>query len=202
MSKATLGYDFTEIYNQTNSHVAFSPGTHFILTAVQDRLIVRRPDTFQIARTWLLDNTPTESTAVIGSAGQPVRSKKAVDSDGWISHVGWSADSEHILAACVKRGVVHVLKMRDDTWHAKIEAGVEGLVKAEWAPDGRHILCFSEWGVCQIPDPSFSCQIIRVWLASSDYLVSCHRLLYVYTIPQIHGQSVYLSPRWAILRSC
>lgn len=24
---------------------------------------------------------------------------------------------------------------------------ISGLVKAEWAPDGRHILCFSEWGV-------------------------------------------------------
>jgi hypothetical protein len=22
-----------------------------------------------------------------------------------------------------------------------------GLVKAEWAPDGRSVLCFSEWGV-------------------------------------------------------
>jgi hypothetical protein len=40
-----------------------------------------------------------------------------------------------------------VFKMRDEEWRGRIEAGAEGLVKAEWAPDGRTILCFSEWGV-------------------------------------------------------
>ncbi|KIJ45121.1 hypothetical protein M422DRAFT_207343 [Sphaerobolus stellatus SS14] len=148
MPNTALAYDFTEIYNQTHSHVSFSPGAQFILTAVQDRLIVRRADTFQIARTWLLDNTATESATILGGTSRlTVRTKKANETEGWITHVGWSADSEHILAACTKRGVVHVLKMRDDIWHARIEAGAEGLVKAEWAPDGRHILCFSEWGL-------------------------------------------------------
>ncbi|GJJ08763.1 hypothetical protein Clacol_002982 [Clathrus columnatus] len=142
------GYDFTEIYSQTHNLVSFSPGTQFTLTAVQDRLIIRRADTFQIARTWVLDNTPSESTTILGSSSkQTIKSKKAIESEGWITHVGWSADSEYILAASAKRGVVHVLKMRDDTWHAKIEAGAEGLAKAEWAPDGRHVLCFSDWGL-------------------------------------------------------
>lgn len=147
MSVASIGYDFTEIYNQTHNHVYFSPGAQFILTAVQDRIIVRRSDTFQIARTWLLDNTPSSSSEIISSLKKPPTSKKLVDSEGWITHLGWSADSEHVLAACAKRGVVHIFKMRDDTWNARIEAGVEGLAKAEWAPDGRHVLCFSEWGV-------------------------------------------------------
>ena len=147
MSNVTLGYDFTEIYKQTHHHVYFSPGTQFILTAVQDRLIVRRSDTFQIARTWLVDNTPSASSTILASGKSSSKSKNQAEAEGWITHVGWSADSEHILAACAKRGVVHVFKMRDDTWHAKIEAGAEGLVKAEWAPDGQNILCFSEWGV-------------------------------------------------------
>lgn len=148
MPLADLAYDFTEIYHQTHGHVVFSPGTQFILTVVQDRLVIRRANTFQIARTWLLDNTPAETAALLGSSRQAGQSKKAIEAEKWISHVGWSADSEHILAACAKQGVVHVLKMRDESWYAKIEAGAEGLVKAEWAPDGRHILCFSEWGVC------------------------------------------------------
>lgn len=147
MSTASIGYDFTEIYNQTHSHVYFSPGAQFILTAVQDRVIVRRSDTFQITRTWLLDNTPSSSSTILASGKQSLKSKKPVDSEGWITHLGWSVDSEHILATCAKRGVVHIFKMRDHTWNAKIEAGVEGLAKAEWAPDGRHVLCFSEWGV-------------------------------------------------------
>ncbi|KAF8585584.1 YVTN repeat-like/Quino protein amine dehydrogenase [Ramaria rubella] len=146
MPNATLAYDFTEIYNQTYNHVCFSPGTQFILTAVQDRLIVRRSDTFQIARTWLLENGPSDSSAIIASARQPSKSKKPVDSEGWITHIGWSADTEHILAACAKGGVVHIFSMRDEAWHARIDAGAEGLVKAEWAPDGRNVLCFSEWG--------------------------------------------------------
>lgn len=164
MSTATLGYDFTEIYNQTQNQVLFSPGTQFILTAVQDRLIIRRTDTFQLARTWHLDNAPSESTTILGtSSKQASKSKKTIESEGWISHIGWSADSEYILAACAKRGVVHVLKMRDDTWHAKIEAGAEGLVKAEWAPDGRHILCFSDWGVRTLLPPDLD--LISVLIA-------------------------------------
>lgn len=55
--------------------------------------------------------------------------------------------SEYILAACAKNGVVHVFKLRDEEWNARIDCGAEGLVKAIWAPDGRTILCFSEWGV-------------------------------------------------------
>lgn len=106
MSIATLGYDFTEIYNQTQNQVLFSPGTQFILTAVQDRLIIRRTDTFQLARTWHLDNAPSESTTILGtSSKQASKSKKTIESEGWISHIGWSADSEYILAACAKRGV-------------------------------------------------------------------------------------------------
>ena len=43
--------------------------------------------------------------------------------------------------------------MEDEEWSARIEAGPEGLAKVEWAPDGRNVLCFSEWGVS---DFSFS----------------------------------------------
>jgi WD40 repeat protein len=42
---------------------------------------------------------------------------------------------------------VEVFKLREENWNARIEAGVEGLLKAEWAPDGRHVLCFSQWGL-------------------------------------------------------
>ncbi|KAG8733960.1 hypothetical protein FRC12_018690 [Ceratobasidium sp. 428] len=37
--------------------------------------------------------------------------------------------------------------MVDEEWNARIEAGAEGLARAEWAPDGRSIVCFSEWGL-------------------------------------------------------
>ncbi|KZP10515.1 WD repeat-containing protein 8 [Athelia psychrophila] len=121
--------DFTEIYKQSAGLVHFSPGANFIATAVLDRLIVRRADSFQITRTWLLD---------------PPKPRDPIHP---ISHIGWSCDSEYLLAACAKRGVVRVFKLREEHWAARIDAGTEGLVRAEWAPDGRHILCFSEWGL-------------------------------------------------------
>lgn len=133
--------DFTEIYKQSSSLVSFSPGAHFIATAVLDRLIVRRSDTFQITRTWAVDMTATPTQLLLNGKA------KQSNADTNISHLCWSCDSEYLLAACAKRGVVNVLKLRDEEWSGRIESGAEGLVKAEWAPDGRTILCFSEWGL-------------------------------------------------------
>ncbi|KAI6108473.1 WD repeat-containing protein 8 [Pisolithus croceorrhizus] len=135
--------DFTELYRQTGNLVHFSPGAHFILSAAEDTLIIRRTDTLQITRTWSI-GLPSE-TVIITSHSRP--HGIAASHSQWISHAGWSCDSEYILAASAKKGVVHVFKLRDEDWNARIETGAEGLVKAEWAPDGRHILCFSEWGL-------------------------------------------------------
>ena len=91
--------DFTEIYKQTASLVSFSPGTHFLLTAVQDRLIVRRSDSFQIARTWLVDSTPSPTSAALSSATvagpSSLRDRSGDTASGaWITHAGWSCDSD------------------------------------------------------------------------------------------------------------
>ncbi|TFK30772.1 YVTN repeat-like/Quino protein amine dehydrogenase, partial [Coprinopsis marcescibilis] len=143
--------DFTELYRQSASQVVFSPGAHFILTAVQDRVIVRRSDTFQITRTWLVPQTQTPTNAALSTKPtlkhKPVASTSVQSSDSWITQIAWSCDSEYILAACAKKGVVHLYKLRDEEWTGRIDAGAEGLVKAEWGPDGRTILCFSEWGL-------------------------------------------------------
>lgn len=117
--------DFTQAYKQTSFLVEFSKGAQWILTAVDDRLIVRRADSFLIERTWLVESAP-------------------------ITHIGWSWDSEYVFGAHSKQGVVNIFKITDETWNARIEAGVEGLARVEWAPDGRSIICFSEWGVGHI----------------------------------------------------
>lgn len=117
--------DFTEIYKQSTSLVAFSPGAHFILTAVHQRLIVRRTDSFQISRTWLLDASPSPTHAALTTTSKS-RINASNHSDPPISHVGWSCDSEYILAACAKRGVVHLLKLQDEEWSGRIDSGAEG----------------------------------------------------------------------------
>ncbi|TRM66438.1 quinon protein alcohol dehydrogenase-like superfamily [Schizophyllum amplum] len=145
--------DFTEIYKHSSSLVAFSPGAHFILTAVQDRLVVRRADSFQITRKWQVDASPSPSEVALAapkasaSSVKPKTNVSGKDTPVHITHIAWSCDSEYVLAACAKSGVVHVYKLRDEEWSARIDAGAEGLVKAEWAPDGRNILCFSEWNL-------------------------------------------------------
>jgi len=141
--------DFTEIYKQSGNLVSFSPGAHFILNVVENTLIVRQTDTLQITRTWTIA-APSITASILSKSKSP-SSSSGVTADGWISHAGWSCDSEYLLAASAKNGIVEVFKLRDETWNARIEAGAEGLLKAEWAPDGRHILCFSQWGVSRTP---------------------------------------------------
>jgi len=124
--------DFTELYRQSASLIAFSPGAHFLLTAVQDRIIVRRTDTFQITRTWLVDNSPSATQTALFSRNsskgktQVSGSASGLNTDSSITHIGWSCDSEYILAACAKKGVVHLLKLRDDEWSGRIDSGAEG----------------------------------------------------------------------------
>lgn len=119
--------DFTEIYKQSSSLVAFSAGAHFILTAVQDRIIVRRTDTLQITRTWQVDasRSPTQATLTTLKS-KPGTSNTNSSSEAWVTHIGWSCDSEYILAACAKLGVVHILKLRDEEWKGRIDSGAEG----------------------------------------------------------------------------
>jgi len=125
-----FGMDFTEIYRHSSSLVAFSPGAHFIITGVQDRIIVRRTDNFQITRTWLVDASPSPPEAALSvlKLKQKASSSSSASPqiDSWITHVGWSSDSEYILAACAKRGVVHLLKLRDEEWSGRIDSGAEG----------------------------------------------------------------------------
>lgn len=158
--------DFTEIYKQSASLVCFSPGTRFLLTAIQDRLVIRHAETFQIIRTWAMENTGTPTSLVVSNTAAAKISTKGADpskgrrinrsggnegsasgNESWVTHAGWSCDSEYVIGACAKSGFVEVFQMRDDAWRTRIDAGAEGLTKVEWASDGRSIVCWSEWGL-------------------------------------------------------
>lgn len=147
--------DFTEIFKQTSGIVAFSPGTRFILTAIYDRLVIRQADTFQITRSWQIPSLEVQPSQ--GSSKGSGTVKPAGHAETVISHAGWSCDSEYILAASAKSGIVDVFKLRDESWNARITVGTEGLTKAEWAPDGRTVICFSAWGVSVFVHSSILC---------------------------------------------
>ncbi|KAG6818038.1 hypothetical protein H0H87_009193 [Tephrocybe sp. NHM501043] len=129
--------DFTEIYQQSSSLVSFSPGTQWILTAVQDRIIVRRTDSLQITRTWLLDASRSATNASLTTLkSKPNQASNSnPPQEAWISHLGWSCDSEYILAACAKRGVVHLKKLQEEQWTGRIDCGAEGNTVATFSPE-------------------------------------------------------------------
>ena len=191
--------DFTEIYRHSSGLVIFSPGAHFILTAVADRLIVRRADTFHVSRSWQVASLPSPSVAAIASVNlRPPKAGRHTHTDNIththvISHIGWSSDSEYVFAACAKSGCVSVFRMRDEEWSAKIDSGAEGLLKAEWAPDGRHILCFSEWAVSHYA--LFSSGRLPRNAAQSHHMVTCHWYGNIHTISPAPG------PRYESIRA-
>ena len=146
--------DFTQAYKQSNFLVEFSKGAQWILTAVDDRLIVRRADSFLIERTWLVESAS-------------------------ITHIGWSWDSEYVFGANSKQGVVNVFKITDEAWNARVLAGAEGLARAEWAPDGRSILCFSEWGVGQCMSLAYLYNIQRSQLRVTIWSLTTGSATYI-----------------------
>ncbi|KXS21187.1 YVTN repeat-like/Quino protein amine dehydrogenase [Gonapodya prolifera JEL478] len=111
--------DFTEVYKQTSQLVLPSPSSALLAVAVSHRLVVRDADTLQIRHLFACTDA--------------------------ISDVVWSPDSRYIAVASKKLGLIQVWAMDDTEWSCKIEAGAEGLERIRWAPDGRSIMCFSDF---------------------------------------------------------
>lgn len=133
---AMSGYDFSQLYH--SSILAYSPGTTFIATAHQNRIIVRSTTTLQIVRTWLC----TPSTPVASS------SKAAAEIS--IDILQWSEDGSYLLV--MGKGTVWVFALAEEGSGASGEVavigeGLDGCVKAEWGKGSRDILVWSDHGV-------------------------------------------------------
>ncbi|KND00317.1 uncharacterized protein SPPG_04641 [Spizellomyces punctatus DAOM BR117] len=111
--------DFTELYKQSLNLCHFSPNGLYLATAVQHRLVIRDAESLQILHLFACTDN--------------------------IQHVSWSPDSELVLCASFKLGILQVWSIKDEEWTAKIEEGVSGLVDVKWAPDARHLLSFSDF---------------------------------------------------------
>ena len=123
--------DFTEIYKLSSSSVtgattaglaAFSPNGLYLATVVQYRLVIRDAESLQILHLFTCIDT--------------------------IQAIEWSVDSTLILCASYKLGVVQVWSVAEPTdWTCKLDEGWIGLVRVAFTPDGRHIMCFSDFSV-------------------------------------------------------
>ena len=131
---AGTGYDFSQVYNASLS--AYSPGSTFLATAHQDRIVVRSTSNLSIVRTYqCLPGAPL--------AG-PSRDTQGIET------LSWSADGRYLLA--YGKGEAWVFGLAElgsgeGGEMARIVGGVEGLVKVEWARGGREVLAWSDYGV-------------------------------------------------------
>lgn len=99
----------------------FSPNGHYLATAVEYRLVVRDAETLQV-----------------------VTIASCLDR---VNHIEWAADSDHVLCACYKRGLIQCFSIKDEHWTCKIDEGPAGCVHAQWSPSGTHVLSVAEFHV-------------------------------------------------------
>ncbi|XP_039256871.2 WD repeat-containing protein WRAP73-like [Styela clava] len=106
--------NFSELFKQSNFLCKFSPDGKYIATCVSYKLIIRDVETLQILRLYTCMDV--------------------------IQQIGWSSDSAFLLCAMFKRGIVQVWSIEQPDWTCKVDEGSAGLIRAQWSPDGRHIL--------------------------------------------------------------
>lgn len=129
-------YIFTDVYRHTSpSSCRFSPGTTFFAVVVEDHVIIRVTETMQLVRTWAC-RVPQDGNVNLAKPE--------------IKQLVWSPDSNYIMACAPRTGTSWIFGLADPTEQprAVVQAGLEGLVRAEWSPDSTAVLCFSEQRVC------------------------------------------------------
>jgi WD40 repeat protein len=61
------------------------------------------------------------------------------------AQIEWAEDSEYLLCAIPKKGLIQVFSRSDPSWSAKISLGLSGLSYARWTPDSRQVLTITEF---------------------------------------------------------
>jgi hypothetical protein len=131
------GYDFSQLYHA--SVLAFSPGSTFLATIHNRRLIIRSTSTLSIVRTF----------QCIGGAASSSKSNDHVTFDQLL----WSSDSLYVLAFSAKAATAWIFGLTDEGNGEGGEVaiiggqGVDGLSRVEWGKADREILAWSDYGV-------------------------------------------------------
>jgi len=64
-----------------------------------------------------------------------------------VDKVVFSPNSQLVLVAGYKAGVVLIFSVEDEEWRGRVECGAGGLAGVAWGGDSRHVLTLGEWGV-------------------------------------------------------
>lgn len=102
---------------------SWSPCGHLLATCSPPRLTI-----------W--DSSKLEAVAVF-----PVQELTDVD------RLLFSPDSQFVLCAGYKAGVVLIFSLDQVDWRGRLESGAGGLVGVSWSGDSRHLITLAEWGV-------------------------------------------------------
>jgi WD40 repeat protein len=80
-----------------------------------------------------------QSFEIVNGGLQPCQDK--------IDFLEWSPDGDMVLCACFDKSLVHVFSLSRPDWHCRIRDGLGGMTRAFWAPDSRHIISVSNFGL-------------------------------------------------------
>ena len=64
-----------------------------------------------------------------------------------IEKIEFSPNSEYLLCGLYERCAVQVFCIADNTWKCRINEGIAGMVHCRWAPDSKHIITESDFGI-------------------------------------------------------
>lgn len=64
-----------------------------------------------------------------------------------IDKIEFSKDSEYIYCAIYNRATVQIFSLTDLQWRCRINESIAGMVSVTWAPDSRHVLVESDFGI-------------------------------------------------------
>ncbi|CAG8434081.1 5284_t:CDS:2 [Diversispora eburnea] len=176
--------DFTELYKHSLNLCKFSPDLKYIATAFENVVIVRDTETFQ--------------------------NKLEFVKNFRFQCIEWSSDSTLLLAANFNSGKIIIRDVNNPSWKKIIKEGPAGLLNVKWNPDGRSVMCFSDFqlritiwslmtnkGYC-IQDPKYHNKAERRECKDFIGIYKCDtdvwKLLNVFQVDTIDLDNLELSP--------
>lgn len=159
----SFAMDFTPLYlHSAPSSSLVSPNGAFVLSALEDRLVIRSSKTLEVIRSWKCGDKAIKanksSARVLADSSNrasvappnPAPSERAVDS--YLSCLSFSPLSSHV-AALVRRPhpVAYVFALDAEEPVARLAVGAEGVAAGDravrWTPAGDALMIWSDWNV-------------------------------------------------------
>ena len=116
-----MSCQFSAPFAYSNRNVCSSPSSKLLASAVGSNVSVRDMSTLEVIHIFTcIDKVET---------------------------LQFSPDSEYLMCGMYARCAIQVFSMADPQWKCRINESVAGITSASWAPDSRHVLVQSDFGI-------------------------------------------------------